>query len=150
MARLRPRPARWNTGMRTTTNEYPRDPATEVAVGDIVSLNGAGAIINNAGTENPTPLLGLAASASDDRAIDPDVINVEEFDPQTLFSFTGDRAPVATDRGKYYGITEDDDGIWYVDTTKIGADARVYVADVSLDRNEFYVRVRATNRQSPA
>lgn len=56
--------------------------------------------------------------------------------------------PTSANSGVSYGITKDSDGIWYVDFTKTGGSARVYVHQVDTDTNRVEVSVLAANRQA--
>ncbi len=55
--------------------------------------------------------------------------------------------PTSANSGVSYGITKDSDGVWYVDFTKTGATARLYVHDVDTDTKRVNVSVLAANRQ---
>jgi hypothetical protein len=51
--------------------------------------------------------------------------------------------------GDTYGITEDADGIWYVDVTKNAANQRVQIVDVDTDLNMVLFKFLTANLQQP-
>lgn len=65
------------------------------------------------------------------------------------FWMSGDSDPTSSDIDTEYGVAEDSDGVWYVDTTDTSA-TRVYVIDVDTDKNMYLVKVLEANRQIAA
>lgn len=153
MAKI-PHVARNLQGNRSYINDYPgpADPdAAPIAVGDFVRLTAD--VIERVAGLDPTNILGIAkshnGSVAREEAIDPTRILVEHVDDNNPLWMGGSRAPLATDKGKSYGLILDPDGgtHYVVDAADVTA-TRVYVVDVDLTRNAWFVIVLAAHRQS--
>lgn len=128
-----------------SVREYPLDGAATFLEGAFVLLNGGE--IEECGT-NPASILGVALHNAGNLPLE-DHILVALAKANSTFILQGNVAPVADDEGKAYGITKDGDGIWYVDKTKTGSDARVFVERVFIgnNRDQYEVSVLPEFRQ---
>lgn len=141
---LRPWPARWPIGLRPTTERQDLKTGESFLFGDLVKQDGGGDIVAVTGTD-PTPLYGFAAGNAED-AVEGGKVMVYKHDGSTHFAMSGDRDPVAGDVGTDYGIEQDSDNIWIVDTGDT-SNTRVNVTDVDTDRGLYFVQVLSAHRQ---
>lgn len=127
--------------------EYtPGTGANAFVYGDFVILNGVEARVAGA---DPAAILGFSEVNSEDNKLITanGKVPVRHLSPETVLCMCSDTVPVeATHLGQQYGITKDaTTGYWKVDTTKIGASARVYVERLNVAEGKWYVKVLAAN-----
>ena len=97
---------------------------------------------------DPAVIYGVAEEPAGKEPVDAvNKIIVTRATEQTRWWFPTSAAPTSANSGVNYGVTKDADGIWYVDFTKTGGTARVYVHQVDTDTNRVEVSVLAANRQ---
>lgn len=116
----------------TPSTEAPEDASETFLEGAVLVSNGG--YLEEAGT-NPAQIVGISAGPGHNAAADGDSnIRFHPAMPHVVFEGSidnngdlGNGAIAATDRFEAYGITEDANGVWYVDKGKTGGDARVVI-----------------------
>ena len=96
---------------------------------------------------DPASIYGVAEGAATKEITDVAKIIVTRATEFTRWWFPTSVAPTSANSGINYGVTKDADGVWYVDFTKTGASARVYVHQVDTDTGRVEVSILAANRQ---
>lgn len=130
---------------KSTVEEYtPGTGANAFVYGDFVILNGVEARVAGA---NPTALLGFSEVNSEDAKLltANGKVPVRQLTSECVLCLSSATTPVeATHLGQVYGITKDGTtGYWQVDTTKVAADARVYVDRLNIEKGEWFCKVLA-------
>lgn len=97
---------------------------------------------------DPAVIYGVAEEPATKEITDATKIIVQKATETSKWWFPTNVAPTSANSGVNYGVTKDADGIWYVDFTKTGGTARVYVHQVDTDTNRVEVSVLAANRQA--
>lgn len=128
-----------------TVREYPLDSYASFIEGAFVLMDGGE--VDECGTD-PTVILGVGLHDAGALPLE-DKILVALAKAKSTFILEGNEAPVQSDEGETYGITRDSDGVWHVDKTKTGSDARVYVERVFIgdNRDQYEVSVLPEYRQ---
>jgi len=128
-----------------TIREYPLSSYADFIQGAFVVIDSGE--VDECGA-NPAAILGVALFDSGALPL-VDKMSVAVAKAKSTFILQGNAAPVATDEGETYGITKDADGVWHVDKTKTGANARVFVERVFIgnNRNQYEVSVIPAYRQ---
>jgi hypothetical protein len=128
-----------------TVREYPLDEYADFIEGAFVVVDGGE--VEECG-ENPALIAGVALFDAGNLPLE-DMMSVAVAKSKATFILQGNVAPVQADEGESYGITKDSDGVWHVDKTKTGANARVRVERVFIgnNRDQYEVSVLPGNRQ---
>lgn len=136
MAKLRPYPAYQLGGVRPPMREYTLKASETFKRGDLVDLDANEDVLEVSGAD-PTPILGVAA---EDAAgvVRSGYVSVWLATGDSVFAMQGDADPTADDVNQSYGVVEDGDGVYTVDTSDTN-NTRVYVVDVDVDNKLFFV-----------
>lgn len=137
MPKLKAWPARTLSGNRAPIMRYDLKSGETFERGDPVVLDANEEILEVSGTD-PVEITGFACGNAAD-VIEAGKIEVWLATGDVVFAMQGDDAPTADDVNQSYGIVETS-GVWLVDGTDT-SNTRVYVLDVDIDRELYFVIV---------
>lgn len=132
MARQRIVPSQ-REGLHSTPSREAQENASETFVMGAILVSSSGFL--SEGGANPTGIIGVAAGAAHNVAVDGDqAVRYFPALPHLVFEASidtsaalGTGAIAAADLFVEYGVTEDANGLWYVDKNKTAANARVRI-----------------------
>ena len=135
MANLRAVPAyNLNGGAFPPPLRYTLKASETFDKGDIVVLDGNEDVLEV--SADPAGVLGIAAEAAAN-VVEAGFVMVWPATGSAVFAMQGDNDPVEDDVNQEYGVVLTS-GVWLVDGTETGT-LVVYVVDVDLDRNLYFV-----------
>lgn len=143
MPKLRAYPAFQLGGVRPPIREYTLKAGETFKRGDLVALDSNEDVLEVSGAD-PSSILGVAAEDAEG-VVRAGFVIVWLATGDSVFAMQGDADPTEDDVNQDYGIIEDGDGVYTVDTSET-TNTRVYVVDVDTENNLFFVIFLDANR----
>lgn len=143
MPALRPIVAYQESGNRPLRKRYTLKASETFKKGDFVTIDSNEDVLEVSGAD-PSSLLGLAAEDAAN-VVESGYVMVEVFNTDTVLRMQGTSAPTEDNVNQSYGIVEDGDGVYTVDVTDT-SNTRVYVIDVDVENEYYFVKVLDANR----
>lgn len=138
MPALSPIVAYQMSGNRPFRKRYTLKSGETFKKGDFVTLDANEDVLEVSGAD-PSSILGIAAEDAAN-VVESGWVMVEIATTDTVFRMQGSSAPSEDNVNQNYGIVEDGDGVYTVDLTDT-SNTRVYVIDVDVDNEYFFVKV---------